>query len=59
MNGFAKGFCEGSVIYLALWFVFGFVMMNWDVTTWNLAERLLLVCWGGIAFNFKFMVDRV
>ena len=59
MNGFLKGFCEGSVVYLALWAVFGFVMMNWDVTSWDMADRMMLVYLGGIGWGFKYMVDRV
>lgn len=59
MTSFMKGFCEGSAIFLALWGIFGFVMMNWDVTTWVLADRLLLVCWGAIAWAMKVHWDRI
>jgi hypothetical protein len=59
MTSFMKGFCEGSAVFLALWGVFGFVMMNWDVTSWDVADRLALIFLGGIAWVMKIQWDRI
>ena len=59
MTSFMKGFCEGSAVFLALWGVFGFVMMNWDVTSWDVADRMMLVYLGGIAWVMKIHWDRI
>ena len=59
MTSFMKGFCEGSAVFLALWGVFGFVMMNWDVTSWDVADRMMLVYLGGIAWVMKIQWDRI